>query len=75
MDIETFAAFISRLPLLREQAYLDPGSGSFLLQLLLAGLVGVGFAIKMSWKKIKAFFNRSAADADSEDTDDSGQDS
>ncbi len=47
-------------PLLRPQAYLDPGSGSFLIQLLIAGLVGAGFLIKAYWKKIKALFTRSA---------------
>jgi len=46
-------------PILRPQAYLDPGSGSFLVQLLIAGLVGVGFLIKAYWKKIKGLFNRS----------------
>ena len=34
--------------------YLDPGSGSFILQVLLAALLGGGFAIKAYWKKIKA---------------------
>lgn len=47
-------------PILRPQAYLDPGSGSFLIQLLIAGLVGAGFLIKTYWKKIKGLFNRSA---------------
>lgn len=52
--------FVSLLaPLLRPQAYLDPGSGSFLVQLLIAGLVGAGFIIKAYWNKIKALFNRS----------------
>jgi len=41
-------------------AYLDPGSGSFLIQLLLAGIVGAGFIIKVYWKKIKGLFTRSA---------------
>lgn len=45
-------------PFLRPHAYLDPGSGSFLIQLLIAGLVGAGFIIKASWSKIKAFFTR-----------------
>lgn len=39
-------------------AYLDPGSGSFLLQLLLATLLGAGFAIKIYWKKIKGWFKK-----------------
>ena len=38
--------------------YLDPGSGSFLLQLLLAALLGGAFAIKIYWKKIKALFGK-----------------
>jgi hypothetical protein len=37
-------------------AYLDPGSGSYLLQLLLAALFGALFAIKIFWKKIVDFF-------------------
>jgi hypothetical protein len=48
-------------PILRPQAYLDPGSGSFLIQLLIAGVVGAGFLIKAYWKKIKGLFNHSAA--------------
>jgi hypothetical protein len=37
--------------------YLDPGSGSLLIQLLAAGLLGgIGIAIKMFWGRIKAFF-------------------
>ncbi len=36
--------------------YLDPGSGSFLIQLLLAVLLGAGVAIRMYWSKIKTLF-------------------
>ncbi len=39
-------------------AYLDPGSGSFLLQLLLAGILGGLFVVRMSWSRIKGFFRR-----------------
>ncbi len=38
------------------EAYLDSGSGSMLIQLLLGGLVGVGAFIKFYWYKISAFF-------------------
>lgn len=37
-------------------AYLDPGTGSYILQLLIAGLLGAAFALKLFWKNIKAFF-------------------
>jgi hypothetical protein len=56
-----FSAMSLFAPLLRTQAYLDPGSGSFLIQLLIAGVVGAGFLIKAYWKKIKGLFNRSEA--------------
>lgn len=36
-------------------AYLDPGSGSYLLQLLIAGGVGILFSIKTFWFQIKTF--------------------
>jgi hypothetical protein len=35
-----FSAMSLFASLLRTQAYLDPGSGSFLIQLLIAGVVG-----------------------------------
>jgi hypothetical protein len=39
-------------------AYLDPGSGSFIFQILLAGLLGILFAIKLYWSKIKNQVNK-----------------
>lgn len=41
-------------------AYLDPGTGSYVVQLILAALVGAGFAVKIYWGKIKAFFSPSS---------------
>jgi hypothetical protein len=41
--------------------YLDPGSGSFIIQMLLAGLLGIAVAIRIYWKKIVAFFRRGKA--------------
>jgi hypothetical protein len=38
--------------------YLDPGSGSFLIQLLIAGLAGAGIAVAISWGRIKRLFKR-----------------
>jgi apolipoprotein N-acyltransferase len=39
-------------------AYFDPGTGSQLLQLLLAGLFGFLFTIKTYFHKIKVFFKK-----------------
>ena len=34
-------------------AYIDPSTGSYILQLVLAGLLGALFTLKIFWKKIK----------------------
>lgn len=39
-------------------AYLDPGTGSYLLQILIAALAGSFFAIKMKWQSIKMLFSK-----------------
>ncbi|HLX93421.1 MAG TPA: hypothetical protein VKR32_17175 [Puia sp.] len=38
--------------------YVDPGSGSYLVQLIIAGFLGVLFYFKSLWWKIKAFFKK-----------------
>lgn len=53
-------------------AYLDPGSGSFLLQLLIAALLGAGIALRASWSKVKGLFGikPDEVDEDAEDNED-----
>jgi hypothetical protein len=38
------------------RAYIDPGTGSFILQVLVASLAGVVYIIKMFWRNIKGYF-------------------
>ena len=40
-------------------AYLDPGTGSIVLQGLIAGLAAAAVVIKAYWYKIKSFFVKS----------------
>jgi hypothetical protein len=50
--------------------YLDPGSGSFLVQLAIATLLGLAIALRASWGKIKGLFGaKPKSDEDDEDTD------
>lgn len=35
--------------------YLDAGTGSIIIQALIGGFVGVLFALKIFWSKVKAF--------------------
>lgn len=48
------------------QAYLDPGTGSMLLQVILGGVAAVGVALKLFWYRIIRFFGLGKA-ADSKD--------
>jgi hypothetical protein len=36
-------------------AYIDPGTGSMLLQGLIAAIVAAAVALKLYWQKVKAF--------------------
>jgi hypothetical protein len=46
-------------------AYIDPGSGSLLLQVIIAGLISAGVAVKMFWRNIRnALFRRSSEKID-----------
>lgn len=56
-------------------AYLDPGSGSYLIQLLLASLLGGLFLVRLYWKKITGFFTRkkNPQDRDENGVDDENQ--
>lgn len=53
----SLAAIALLLPA-RAEAYIDPGSGSFLIQMLLAGLLAAGMTIKLYWRKLKSFIGR-----------------
>ena len=43
-------------------AYLDPGSGSMLLQLIAGGVAGVAVAGKMYWQRVKRAFGFGRSD-------------
>ncbi len=39
-------------------AYLDPGTGNFLIQLLIGGFLGIGIFLKIYWSKITGLFKK-----------------
>ena len=48
-------------------AYIDPGTGGVVLQLLIAALVGVGFYFRRAVKKVVSWILRKPADDKRED--------
>lgn len=37
--------------------YIDPGTGSYIVQIIIAAVLGVIFYFKTAWKRIKSFFS------------------
>ena len=42
-------------------AYLDPGTGSMFLQIVLGGIAGMAVVLKLYWYKLKTLFGRRGA--------------
>lgn len=49
-------------------AYIDTSTGSYIIQILLAGLMGIMLTLKVFWKQVKAFFSKD------KNTDDKSED-
>jgi len=50
--------------------YLDPGSGSIVIQILIAALLGAGVAVRVFWSKIKGWLGiKSTSDDDDSDNE------
>ncbi len=48
-------------------AYIDPGTGSMILQVLLGGVAGIWVILKLFGKRIMAFFGISKKEKNQED--------
>jgi len=38
-------------------AYIDPGSGSLVIQIIIGALVGIGITVKIYWYRLKGFIS------------------
>ena len=50
---------------LQASAYIDPGTGSFFIQMLIASAVGLSVSLRMFWRNIKGFFMRKSSSKES----------
>ena len=46
------------------QNYLDPGSGSIIIQLIIGAVLGLGVVVRVFWGKIGGIFTRNNAEED-----------
>lgn len=56
-ELDLLTTLVLGMRLLKPAAYLDPGSGSYLLQLLIAGALGALFALRLYWKRVREFLS------------------
>jgi len=63
-----FTAFLGVLVIFPPSAYayIDPGTGSYILQIIIAGIAAGALALKMFWGRIKALFSNNRAQDDSD---------
>ena len=50
------------------EAYLDPGTGSMMLQVILGGIAAIGVAIKLYWHKLRVFLGAGKKEESESDT-------
>lgn len=70
MKFKPFAVVLTVLTMLLTTpawAYIDPGTGSFLVQGIIALVVGAGVAIKLYWRRIKAAITGKPVETDDDD--------
>lgn len=60
---------LSKMLNLSSILYLDPGSGSFILQVLIASFVGIGFAMRRYWSTLKNIFRKNSKEVEFDDAD------
>lgn len=75
-SIEFAHVFMSGIgaTLFRPHTYLDPGSGSFILQLVVASLVGVGFFFRSTWARLFGKLRKTDTSVGEEDEQESAND-
>ena len=66
-----FFLFLSLVAPSAAHAYLDPGSGSMLLQLVLGGLAGLAVIAKLYWHRLLGLFGMNTKQEESESETDS----
>jgi hypothetical protein len=64
---------VALIPTRRVYAYLDPGTGSFIIQILIASLLGLALSVRLFWSRILGLFKKPAKLADDEEPTDASE--
>lgn len=58
LEIVVFAGLLNLIFTYNAQAYIDPGTGSYMFQMFIATILGASFAVKTYWQKIIGFITK-----------------
>ena len=58
MEISNFDLFLNSFTLIKVTNYIDPGSASAIMAMIIGAIVGVGMTLKLYWFKIKEKISR-----------------
>ncbi|MDO8519414.1 MAG: hypothetical protein Q7T11_04560 [Deltaproteobacteria bacterium] len=56
MPIIVLFFFLSFIP--EALAYLDPGTGSMIIQIVIGSVLAISYTVKIYWKKLKSIFQK-----------------
>jgi len=56
-DVVILTVILILCSIRKAHAYIDPGTGSYIIQVVIGGLLGAAFALKVYWKKVRAYFS------------------
>tara|TARA_B100000029_G_scaffold284988_1_gene278834 strand:+ start:3691 stop:3870 length:180 start_codon:yes stop_codon:yes gene_type:complete len=58
MEISNLDLFLNGLTLIKVTNYIDPGSASAVMAMIIGGIAGAGMTLKLYWFKIKQKISR-----------------
>jgi hypothetical protein len=64
-----FFLYFSMVTVPAAHAYVDPGTGSYIFQVLIGVFLGMAVALKLWWRKLWGFIARRPSTKDTESTD------
>jgi hypothetical protein len=67
-----FVILLTFMPTTTAYAYLDPGSGSLIVQVIIAGILGILVALKLYWTRITNFILRRKPEIETESNEAGG---
>ena len=71
MNSRVLIVLIFSMSALPSYGYIDPGTGSLIIQSIIGAIAAIGVTLKLYWHKLKLFFSRNRAVEETKSEEDS----